>query len=89
MSWPASAQESIHLQRNPPIDNAVIIVNDGGIQEFLRARDCGDAAKFFFRFMLIRRACTIAKFKEMLAKIPFKRTWIETNPVGLEAWFES
>lgn len=44
--------------------------------------------KFVFRFMLIRRAYTTAEFKEMLAKIPFKRTWIEPNPVGLEAWFE-
>jgi ubiquinone/menaquinone biosynthesis C-methylase UbiE len=44
--------------------------------------------KFTFRFMLIRRAYTIQQFKDMLAKVPFSRTWIEANEVGLEAWFE-
>lgn len=44
--------------------------------------------KLIFRFMLIRRAYTIDQFKDMLARVPFKRTWIEANLVGLEAWFE-
>lgn len=45
--------------------------------------------KFIFRFMLIRRAYTVPEFKDMLAKVPFTRTWIEANEVGLEAWFEN
>lgn len=44
--------------------------------------------KMIFRFMLIRRAYTVPEFKQMLAKVPFTRTWIEANEVGLEAWFE-
>ncbi|HZD48403.1 MAG TPA: methyltransferase domain-containing protein [Silvibacterium sp.] len=44
--------------------------------------------KFIFRFMLIRRAYTVPQFKDMLARVPFSRTWIEANEVGLEAWFE-
>ena len=48
----------------------------------------GILVKLVFRFMLIRRAYTIAEFKDMLAGVPFKRAWIEENPVGLEAWFE-
>jgi ubiquinone/menaquinone biosynthesis C-methylase UbiE len=44
--------------------------------------------KIIFRFMLLRRAYTIPQFKDMLAKVPFSRTWIEANEVGLEAWFE-
>jgi len=44
--------------------------------------------KLVFRFMLIRRAYTVEQFKDMLARLPFKRTWIEANLVGLEAWFE-
>jgi ubiquinone/menaquinone biosynthesis C-methylase UbiE len=44
--------------------------------------------KLVFRFMLIRRAYTIPQFKDMLAGVPFSRTWIEANEVGLEAWFE-
>jgi ubiquinone/menaquinone biosynthesis C-methylase UbiE len=43
--------------------------------------------KLVFRFVLIRRAYTIAEFRDMLGKVPFKRTWIEENPVGLEVWF--
>ncbi len=44
--------------------------------------------KMIFRFMLIRRAYTAPEFKQMLAKVPFTRTWIEADEVGLEAWFE-
>ena len=44
--------------------------------------------KMIFRFTLIRRAYTVPEFKQMLAKVPFTRTWIEANEVGLEAWFE-
>ncbi|HEX3472152.1 MAG TPA: methyltransferase domain-containing protein [Silvibacterium sp.] len=44
--------------------------------------------KLVFRFLLIRRAYTIPQFRDMLARVPFSRTWIEANEVGLEAWFE-
>ena len=44
--------------------------------------------KLIFRFMLIGRAYTIPEFKDMLSKVPFARTWIEANEIGLEAWFE-
>ena len=44
--------------------------------------------KVIFRFMLLRRAYTVPQFQEMLGKVPFTRTWIEANEVGLKAWFE-
>ena len=44
--------------------------------------------KLAFRFMLLRRAYTHAQFTDMLAQVPFTRTWIEGNSVGLEVWFE-
>ena len=44
--------------------------------------------KLVFRFMLIRRAYTVAQFRQMLARVPFTRIWIEEDQVGLEAWFE-
>lgn len=44
--------------------------------------------KFTFRFMLLRRAYTVAEFREMLAQVSFTRTWIDENSVGLGVWFE-
>jgi ubiquinone/menaquinone biosynthesis C-methylase UbiE len=48
----------------------------------------GLLVKFVFRFMLIRRAYTVPAFQDMLARVPFKRTWMEESPIGFEAWFE-
>jgi ubiquinone/menaquinone biosynthesis C-methylase UbiE len=48
----------------------------------------GLLVKATFRFMLLRRAYTAEQFREMLAQIPFKRTWIDQVSMGLEAWFE-
>ena len=48
----------------------------------------GILVKLAFRFMLIRRAYTIAEFRQMLDQVAFQRSWIEENPVGLEAGFE-
>jgi ubiquinone/menaquinone biosynthesis C-methylase UbiE len=48
----------------------------------------GLLVKLIFRFMLIRRAYTISEFRQMLAQVPFERTWIEEDQIGLEAWFE-
>jgi ubiquinone/menaquinone biosynthesis C-methylase UbiE len=44
--------------------------------------------KMTFRFMLLPRAYTADQFRQMLAQVPFARTWIDEEPVGLEAWFE-
>jgi ubiquinone/menaquinone biosynthesis C-methylase UbiE len=44
--------------------------------------------KFTFRFMLLPRAYSVDQFRQMLAQVPFTRTWIEENSVGLNAWFE-
>jgi ubiquinone/menaquinone biosynthesis C-methylase UbiE len=48
----------------------------------------GLLVKFVFRFMLIRRAYTVPAFQDMLARVSFKRTWMEESPIGFEAWFE-
>jgi ubiquinone/menaquinone biosynthesis C-methylase UbiE len=48
----------------------------------------GLLVKLIFRFMLIRRAYTVSEFRQMLAQVPFERTWIEEDQIGLEAWFE-
>ena len=44
--------------------------------------------KFTFQFMLLPRAYTAEQFRQMLAQVPFGRTWIEEAAMGLEAWFE-
>jgi ubiquinone/menaquinone biosynthesis C-methylase UbiE len=44
--------------------------------------------KFTFRFMLLPRAYFVEQFRQMLAQVPFTRTWIEETPVGLGVWFE-
>jgi hypothetical protein len=44
--------------------------------------------KATFRFMLLPRAYTADRFRQMLAQAPFARTRIEEVPVGLEAWFQ-
>jgi ubiquinone/menaquinone biosynthesis C-methylase UbiE len=44
--------------------------------------------KFTFRFMLLPRAYTVEQFRQMLAQVPFARTWIEETSVGLEVRFE-
>jgi ubiquinone/menaquinone biosynthesis C-methylase UbiE len=48
----------------------------------------GIFVKFTFRFMLLRRAYTTEQFEAMLSEAQFARTWIESNAMGLEAWFE-
>jgi ubiquinone/menaquinone biosynthesis C-methylase UbiE len=44
--------------------------------------------KMIFRFMLIPRAYSTQQFQTMLDEARFGRTWIESNAMGLEAWFE-
>ena len=39
-----------------------------------------------FRFMLLRRAYTVAAFRQMLAPIGFTGTRIDANDIGMEVW---
>ena len=41
-----------------------------------------------FRFMLLRRAYTREEFEAMLKQVSFGETHIDTNPIGMEVWFE-
>ena len=41
-----------------------------------------------FRFMLLRRAYTVAGMQQLLAPIGFASTRIDTNAIGMEIWLE-
>ena len=41
-----------------------------------------------FRFMLLKRAYTRHEIDQMLAQLPFRRTEVHENPLGMEIWFE-
>jgi ubiquinone/menaquinone biosynthesis C-methylase UbiE len=41
-----------------------------------------------FRFMLLKRAYTRQEIDQMLAQLPFRRTEVHENPLGMEIWFE-
>ena len=41
-----------------------------------------------FRFMLLRRAYTVPEFQKLLAGIPFTKTEIHPNDIGMEVWLK-
>lgn len=45
--------------------------------------------KFTFRYMLRPRAWPMQAFAEMLKQIPFRKTEIVPNPIGMEVWLEA
>lgn len=46
------------------------------------------STRLTFRFMLLRRAYTVAEFEKLLAGVGFARTEIVTNAIGMEIWME-
>jgi ubiquinone/menaquinone biosynthesis C-methylase UbiE len=73
----------IDLRRDAPMTEISNYVDKMGMSTIN-----GLFTKFTFRFMLLRRAYTVQEFQAMLDQAGFAHTSIDSNAVGLEAWFE-
>jgi ubiquinone/menaquinone biosynthesis C-methylase UbiE len=80
---PGAQGEIIDLRRDASMSDIASYVDSMGVNVLN-----GLFMKFTFRFILLPRAYTVEQFRQMLAQVPFMRTWIEENSVGLGVWFE-
>jgi ubiquinone/menaquinone biosynthesis C-methylase UbiE len=95
-SEPVKAMAEMHRVLRPGAQGVIIdLRRDASMREITNYVDSlgvnvvnGLFVKLTFQFMLLPRAYTVEQFRQMLAQVPFARTWIEANSLGLEAWFE-
>jgi len=95
-SDPVKAIAEMHRVLRPGAQGVIIdLRRDASMREITNYVDAmernvinGLFMKFTFRFMLLPRAYTVDQFRQMLAQVPFTRTWIEETPVGVGVWFE-
>lgn len=73
----------IDLRRDTPMSAIREYVNEIGIGRINRWMTL-----LTFRFMLLKRAYTRDEIEQMLEKVPFRRTEMHQNSIGMEVWFE-
>ena len=73
----------IDLRRDTPMSAIREYVNGIGIGRINRWMTL-----LTFRFMLLKRAYTRDEIEQMLEKVPFRRTEMHQNSIGMEVWFE-
>ena len=73
----------IDLRRDTPMSAIREYVNGIGIGRINRWMTL-----LTFRFMLLKRAYTRDEIEQMLEKVPFRRTEMHQNSIGMEVWVE-
>jgi ubiquinone/menaquinone biosynthesis C-methylase UbiE len=95
-SEPQKAIEEMHRVLRPGGSGLIIdLSRDTSMREIRRyfeKADLGLVDRWFtiatFRFCLLKRAFTKSEMETMLRAVPFRRSGVRMNDIGLEAWFE-
>ncbi|HTU51057.1 MAG TPA: class I SAM-dependent methyltransferase, partial [Acidobacteriaceae bacterium] len=95
-SEPVKALQEMHRVLRPGASGVIIDLRRdtpmSAIREYVNGIGIGTINRWMtlltFRFMLLKRAYTRQEIEQMLGQVPFRRTEVQQNAIGMEIWFE-
>ncbi|MGC1870506.1 MAG: methyltransferase domain-containing protein [Acidobacteriaceae bacterium] len=93
---PVKALQEMHRVLRPGASGVIIDLSRdtpmSAIREYVNGIGIGRLNRWMtlltFRFMLLKRAYTRQEIEQMLAQVPFRRTEVHQDAIGMEVWFE-